>query len=181
MGALYVSCEFDPHSGDVVGFGYDGIPAGEYVPPEGSNFLASTLSNAVVAAEPFGKKVITQSDFTGTYVIAGYSTRTAIAGDGVGQYDTHQTIKFTLPPGLSGTVRAFAKVEASGAVTSTGIDGGGLGYVFGYDVGESRAVECSVFCKTETAGDVTFTVHLIGDGPPPTEFWSSFIGSREIV
>ena len=184
MGAVYLSCVLNvDDSGALASFGYEGIPSGQYPSPVAGNFLRCTTNNTTVAAQPFGQLTLTQPDFTGDYVISGYSraSATAIVGSGFEPYtyDNHWLIRFYPPSGISGEVKVFVKIESSAAVGIEYVGGGGAGTASLYVTGGLNALLVDVSASTGTAGDVTFTCHVVSNAPPP-DFWTSFVGSQEI-
>ena len=184
MGAVYLSCVLNVDDPDAVAsFGYEGIPSGQYPSPVAGNFLRCTTNNTTVAAKPFGQLALTQPDFTGDYVISGYSRVMAAAIVGSGfepyTYDNQWISRFYLPSGISGEVKVFVKIESSAAVGIEHVGGGGAGTAYPYVTGGLKALLVTANASTGTAGDVTFTCHVVSNAPPPA-FWTSFVGSQEI-
>lgn len=187
MGAVYLSCTVDLDvPGSAGSFGYVGVAP----TPVGSRFLRCTTGNAAVAAQPFGRLELTQPDFTGDYIISGYSFAqasllTEASGPAFGPYaylNGYQT-RFYLPEDLLGEVTVLVKLESSGDVGIEYISGGGAGYAVVYDAGGALALDVYAGAHTATSGDVTYTCHLVSNAPPPElpAFWTNFIGSRERI
>ena len=182
MGSVYLSCVLnvdDP--GPVASVGCEEIPSGQYPSPVAGNFLRCTTNNTTVAAQPSGHLALTQPDFTGDYVISGYSMvgATAIVGSGFEPYtyDNRWESRFYLPSGISGEVKVFVKIESSAAVGIEYVGGGDAGRAYIYVTG-LKTLLVAATASTETAGDVTFTCHVVSNAPAPG-FWTNLVLSSE--
>lgn len=157
MGAVYLSCVLNVDDPDAVAFfGYEGIPSGQYPSPTAGKFLRCTTNNAVVAAQPFGQLALTQPDFTGDYVISGYSRVSAQAIVEAGfepyTYSNGYIARFYVPDGLTGEVKVFVKIESSADVGIEYVGGGGAGTVDPYVAGGLKALAVTAIADTATAG-----------------------------
>ena len=180
---LYLSAEVDlSDQGGVFGFGYEGIPADEYVVPEGNAFLRCTTDDSgelhVIDGVPAWRKDLEGSDFSGAYSSAvgvSYWKKTSRSGDPYASFVL--VARFAIPDDApSGKVVAFARVDCTGGVAPEP-SGGGAGYVL-VSVAGARievGVVCHVYPPTAQA---TFTIHLVGSTPPG--FWTKFRGCREV-
>lgn len=188
MSTIYLSCVMDfSAGGDPSGaFGYTELPSGDYPAPVGGNYLRATFDNTDAATTGV---VFMSGDTSGSYEINGYSyagsvATTAESGPvfGVYTYRTNIGLHFALPAGLTGEVRAYAKVETA---ASSGIDfvaGGGAGYVVCARSAPVPYVDLFIDFHTSEEDAITVTVHLVGGpGEPAAPFWTGFVGTHEIV
>ena len=186
MPAIYLSCDIDlSEEYPSASFGYEEIPAASYVPPDGGNYLRVVIDTTEVNASPFNQLALGPEKFSGLYLPVGYQSASAEVVNegpefGIYTYRVTINVQFALPPGLSGEVAAFAKVECGSSLGIEYVIGGGAGYVSVNDSAPERVVMFSVDFHTNEVDAVTLTAHLVGEGPPPSNFWTSFIGSREI-
>ncbi len=192
MGVLYLACTFNLDEAEpIAGFGYEGIPAGDYIAPVGAGYLRTDVNNAEVVASPGNEMELTPGHISGGYEPIDYqgvtsSPITVGSGPAFGVYAYYVAIttRFVLPTGMTGETTAFAKIECGSDVGIEYVFGGGAGHVAIYDEGPDRAVELDVLFHTNETGNIAVTRHLIAGGSEPPEaaaFWTSFVGSREIV
>lgn len=191
MAAVYLKCEINlDDEYPAAGFGYDGIPVGEYAPPIGANYIRSSVSNSLAAEQPFGQLELTSGDFSGGYVYGGVSmanaSRPGVGGIGYGVYEFSigRFVRFYIPSGLTGPVSVFAKMEGDSEIGIEFVVGGGAGYVEATGAGSERILFVNVVANTNS-DVITTTVHVVSSGgggsTEPPEFWTGFIGAREII
>ncbi len=191
MSTIYLSTDLDFSSPYTSGsFGYADIPASEYVPPDGTNYLQAVLNVPAAVASPGGRYEFDHSELLGAYEPTGYifgqvTPTTAGSGPAFGVYTYHCQFQmlFVAPPGLSGLGKAYVSITTTALSGVEYVLGGGAGYAALDAERETPRGEFNVIFHTLEEGTITVTVHFIGGSAPvpPTEaFWTDFVLAREI-
>lgn len=192
MSTIYLSADLDFSSPYTSGsFGYGGIPASEYVPPDGIdnvNYLRAILNVPAALASPFGRYELDHSELLGAYEPTGYMfgeaepvTEASGPAFGVYTYSCRFLLRFVPPPGLSGLGKAYVSVVTTAPSGVEYVLGGGAGYAELDTERETPRAEFDIRFQTAEESVIAVTVHFIGGSDPPAgAFWTDFVLAREI-
>ncbi len=183
MSTIYLSTDLDFSSPYTIGgFGYADIPASEYVPPDGTNYLQAVLNVPTALASPGRRYVYDHSELLGAYEPTGYihgEVTPTTVGSGPALLVYFQML-FLAPPGLSGLGKAYVSITTTAPSSVEYVDGGGAGYAALDTEREPPQGEFFIIFHTLEESRITVTVHFIGGSAPPAgAFWTNFVLSSE--